>query len=273
MGSRVPFQRMDTGWPPASSSTSMSGCSAAAGSSPHFSIPAHHGRPGDRLPPPAGLGSGASVSASSDSPHPVRTKRDREAGQLPAEACVPRGLRREQRELLAARRLHERQLQLQTRDGGWGGASSSRARSRRSMASASAVGSGRRCSRRSPVGYHGARTPGRGSRRGVPVPPRDPSPQAGPPTWPRAVAGEADRLQSLAGGSSERPRAIRSGALRGRNARFSSPRARACSSAPSSPNRATSADRGSSATAPIVRRPNRASRDRTSASRVRRRAG
>ena len=65
-----------------------------------------------------------------------------------------------------------------------------------------------------------------------------------------------------------RARRSRSGARRGRNGSSSSPRARAWIRAPSSPNRATSAVRASSATAPIRRRPNRVSRARTSGSGV-----
>ncbi len=63
-------------------------------------------------------------------------------------------------------------------------------------------------------------------------------------------------------------RTTRSGIRRGRNGSISSPRARAWIRAPSSPNRATSAERASSATAPIRRSPNRASRARTSGSGV-----
>ncbi len=143
------------------------------------------------------------------------------------------------------------------------------------MASASAVGSGRRCSRRSSGGV-----PRRANARSW-VTTRRARPAALTPRRQlvrergrEPPQDEADRLESLGRGIQlEMPSAIRSGVLRGRNRSVSSPRARACSSAPSSPNRATSAERGSSATAPIVRSPNRASRARMSTSRVSSRAG
>ena len=71
---------------------------------------------------------------------------------------------------------------------------------------------------------------------------------------------------STTGGSMGSASASRSDARRGRNGSISSPRARAWSHSPSSPNRATSTVFGSSATWPICRRPNRVSRARTSAS-------
>ena len=72
--------------------------------------------------------------------------------------------------------------------------------------------------------------------------------------------------RSSAAGSIGSARVSRSGVRRGRNGSSSSPRARAWIRAPSSPNRAISADRGSSAMAPIRRRPNRTSLARTSGS-------
>ena len=69
------------------------------------------------------------------------------------------------------------------------------------------------------------------------------------------VEHEPERVELLDGGSIGRASASRSGARRGRNGSISSPRARAWSRAPSSPNRATSAERGSSATAPILPQP------------------
>ena len=83
------------------------------------------------------------------------------------------------------------------------------------------------------------------------------------------VEDEAERLETpRPAGSIGRARRSRSGARRGRNGSISSPRARAWSRPPSSPNRATSAVRGSSATAPIRRSPKRASRARMSGSGV-----
>ena len=110
------------------------------------------------------------------------------------------------------------------------------------------------------------------------------SSRASPAAWPRACSWSArvaasrwrtnrTASSSSAGGSSGRASANRSAVRRGLKRSVSSPRARACSLAPSSPKRATSADRGSSATEPIVRRPKRARRARMSASRVSRRAG
>ena len=73
---------------------------------------------------------------------------------------------------------------------------------------------------------------------------------------------------SATGGSIGSDIASRSGARRGRNSSVSSPRARAWIRSPSGPNRATTAERGSSATEPIVRSPNRSRRPRTSGERL-----
>ena len=93
-------------------------------------------------------------------------------------------------------------------------------------------------------------------------------PRAGRPASPRAGAGRTGAVQ-LGDGRLDRER--EGEALQGpsrRNGLTSTPRARSWSSSPSAPKRATSADRGSSATAPIWRSPNRRSRARTSGSEV-----
>ncbi len=74
--------------------------------------------------------------------------------------------------------------------------------------------------------------------------------------------------RSSAAGSMGSASVRRSGVRRGQNGSSSSPRDRAWIRAPSSPKRATNADRASSAMAPIRRRPNRVSLARTSGSGV-----
>ena len=265
---------MATRRPSPSSSASIAGCSRSSRVTAHVLA----GRPtppatGD--PAPARLGDRGLRVGDLDPPDAVGPERDREPRELPGEAGVARGLRREQRELLPGRRLDPRELELEARDGG----------RRRHLLQAGeqqaldglGVGRGLREAllevedRRGPAPGEGevvgdraaarARRPGPGpaaGRRGSP-------PAGGGRTGRRRAPRPADR----AAGASANRSAVR----RGRKRSVSSPRARACSLAPSSPKRATRADRGSSATEPIVRRPKRARRARMSASRVSRRAG
>ena len=221
-----------------------------------------------RAPRPARLGERRLGVEQGDPPDPILPERQRQPGQLPAEPRIAGGLRHEQRELLTGRRLGAGQLQRHARDGGrWRGPLQPG-----EQQALDGLGVGGRFGealldgqlRRRPgqgereVQVETEMGPGRGQAAGRQLL----GERAGEP-----MEDEAQRLQLVrcAARWAVAGRAAR-GSTRGRNGSISSPRARAWIRAPSSPNRAMSAERASSATAPTRRSPKRASRARMSGS-------
>ena len=195
-----------------------------------------------------------------DPPDPVLAERQGEPGELPAEPGIPGRLRA--RTAGAADRPPARPRPARARAARPAPAAASARGGRRGAARSprrrrSARGSAAR--RRARPGSRPGRRRGRGSGGGG----RGRRPCRGPGAGRRARR-RADGGRTGAGrapptgGSIGRARRVAPGPAAAGTAAISSPRARAWIRSPSSPNRATSADRGSSATAPIRRSPNRA---------------
>ena len=262
----VPADRLDRTRPPRAPRRSA-GARAGGGSRCHSPFAR-----GDRTPRPAQLGEGRLRIGDVHPPDPVLPERQGQPRELPLEPGAPGGLWREQRELLPGSRGGAVQPQREPGDRGrWRGpleAGEQQALDRLG------VGGGLRealldvqLARRAGQGEgqvevqveaSPARRPGRAPRAGR----SGPRPAGGGRSG--VAPGPRWRVRSGA------PGARCSGARRGRNGSSSWPRARAWIRAPSSPNRATRADRARSATGPIRRNPNRVSRARTSGSAVRR---
>ena len=213
---------------------------------------------GDRPPRPARLGQRRLRVGDLDPADPILPERQGEPRELPLEPGPAGGLWREQRELLTGRRGRAVQLEHEPGDRGrWRGALEPG-----EQQALDRLGVGGRFGE-ALLDVELGRRPGQGEGEiEVQV---QPGPRGRQPARDELVGqgdgqpveDEAERLEILDGGLDGQAEARRSGARRGRNGSSSSPRARAWIRAPSSPNRATSADRSSSATAPIRRRPKR----------------
>ena len=105
---------MAMGWPAASVSTSIAGCSRSR----RVIGPVPDVAQVDRAPRPARLGERRLGIEQGDPPDPILPERQGEPRQLPAQPRVAGGLRHEQRELLTGRRPRPGQLQVQARDRG-----------------------------------------------------------------------------------------------------------------------------------------------------------
>src|SRR5512140_440782 len=214
------------------------------------------------MPGPARLGQRCLGVGEDEPADPALPVADGKPGELPAGPGGSVRLGHEERQLVSGGRRDVEQLQVQARDRR-GGRVLLEPREEEPLQRLRVRGG-----LREPLLHEPAREVLAGERE-----PAAPEPRAS--SWAASAPATLRRTKRTAssptiGSSRESPSASRSGVRRGWNGSVSWPVARSWSRAPASiPKRATSAERGSAPTSPIVARPNRASRARTSGSRER----